>query len=110
MMARMYAALEGNMRHTLPDDYHTHYLHCVDYLRQGIMCSADLTMEPHEQTDADDNGPLDGSWNGHHGKQLLIQSRYGADKETVCKDYSHVIPYLEEQIDEGIRKVLPIDD
>ncbi|KAJ4289075.1 hypothetical protein N0V90_011417 [Kalmusia sp. IMI 367209] len=94
MMARIYAGLTANMSDTLPSDYHSHYLHCVDYLRQGVMCSADLTMEPHEQTDADDNGPLDGSWNGHH----------------VCKDYGHVIPYLEEQIDEGIRKVLPIDD
>lgn len=32
------------------------------------MCSADLTMEPHSPSDADDNGPLDGSWNGHHGR------------------------------------------
>lgn len=43
------------------------------------MCSADMAMEPHEQTDPDDNGPMDGSWNGHH----------------VCKDYGHVMPYLE---------------
>ncbi|KAJ4354337.1 uncharacterized protein N0V89_006072 [Didymosphaeria variabile] len=94
MMGRIYAAFTGGMTEKLPSDYHTHYLHCIDYLRQGIMCSADLTMEPHEQTDPDDNGPKDGSWNGHH----------------VCKDYGHVIPYLEEQIGEGIRKVLPIDD
>lgn len=79
MMARIYAALSGNMTDMLMSDYHSHYLHCVDYLRQGIMCSADLAMEPHEQTDPDDNGPLDGSWNGHH----------------VCKAYEHVIPYLE---------------
>ncbi|KAF2646931.1 hypothetical protein P280DRAFT_416657, partial [Massarina eburnea CBS 473.64] len=94
MMARIYSALTANMIEKLPSDYHTHYLHCVDYLRQGIQCSADLAMEPHEQTDPDDNGPLDGSWNGHH----------------VCKDYSHVIPYLEEQIHDGVRMVLPIDD
>ncbi|KAK6836933.1 hypothetical protein PG989_006638 [Apiospora arundinis] len=94
MMARIFASMEGNMTERLPHDYHSHYLHCVDYLRQGIMCSGDLAMEPHDQSDPDDNGPLDGSWNGHH----------------VCKDYSHVMPYLEEQIAEGIRKVLPIDD
>ena len=46
------------------------------------MCSADLAMEPHEQTDPDDNGPLDGSWNGHH----------------VCKAYEHVMPYLEGEL------------
>ena len=82
MMARIYAALSGNMTDMLMSDYHSHYLHCVDYLRQGIMCSADLAMEPHEQTDPDDNGPLDGSWNGHH----------------VCKAYEHVIPFLEGEI------------
>ncbi|KAH7391032.1 hypothetical protein DE146DRAFT_758457 [Phaeosphaeria sp. MPI-PUGE-AT-0046c] len=94
MMTRIYSTLLTDNRNSLPEDYHSHYLHCVDYLRQGIMCSADLTMEPHGPEDADDNGPLDGSWNGHH----------------VCKDYGHVIPYLEEQIYRGIRQVLPIDD
>lgn len=94
MMTRIYSILLTNNRDALAEDYHSHYLHCVDYLRQGIMCSADLTMEPHGPGDADDNGPLDGSWNGHH----------------VCKDYGHVIPYLEEQIYRGIRQVLPIDD
>lgn len=67
MMARIYSSLVTNATEHLASDYHSHYLHCVDYLRQGIMCSADLAMEPHEQTDPDDNGPLDGSWNGHHG-------------------------------------------
>jgi hypothetical protein len=68
MMTRIYASLTSSTTDKLPSDYHSHYLHCVDYLRQGIMCSADLTMEPHDVTDADDNGSLDGSWNGHHGK------------------------------------------
>lgn len=31
-------------------------------------------MEPHGPEDADDNGPLDGSWNGHHGKILDPES------------------------------------
>lgn len=30
-------------------------------------------MEPHGPDDADDNGPLDGSWNGHHGKILNLK-------------------------------------
>lgn len=77
MMARIYSSLVSNSTEHLASDYHSHYLHCVDYLRQGIMCSADLAMEPHEQTDPDDNGPLDGSWNGHHGKppSLLCSPR-----------------------------------
>jgi hypothetical protein len=50
MMSRIYASLTANMPEKLMSDYHSHYLHCVDYLRQGIMCSADMAMEPHEQT------------------------------------------------------------
>jgi hypothetical protein len=75
MMTRIYSTLLTDNRSSLPEDYHSHYLHCVDYLRQGIMCSADLTMEPHGPGDADDNGPLDGSWNGHHGKSPNFASK-----------------------------------
>jgi hypothetical protein len=74
MMTRIYSTLLTDNRNSLPEDYHSHYLHCVDYLRQGIMCSADLTMEPHGPGDADDNGPLDGSWNGHHGKLPTVEA------------------------------------
>jgi hypothetical protein len=99
MMTRIYASLTSGTIDKLPSDYHSHYLHCVDYLRQGIMCSADLTMEPHDITDADDNGPLDGSWNGYHGKtphQPHCASLHEmANSFPVCKDYSHVMPYLE---------------
>lgn len=83
MMARIYSNLERNTKEHLPGDYHSHYLHCVDYLRQGIMCSGDLAMEPHDQSDSDDNGPLDGSWNGHHGKQLM-QPRWTNQGEADC--------------------------
>lgn len=52
----------------LPEDYQSHFLHCIDYLRQAAMCSADLAMEAHEESDTDDLGPLDGGWSGHHGE------------------------------------------
>lgn len=65
-------------------------------------------MEPHGPNDADDNGPLDGSWNGHHGKTSelgggvtsntrLFLSVYvlWLTTRVVCKDYGHIIPYLE---------------
>ncbi|TLD09684.1 hypothetical protein PspLS_11387 [Pyricularia sp. CBS 133598] len=81
MMARIYAALQPGVNRTLPEDYQSHYLHCVDYLRQAIMCAGDVAMEPHSPTDADDNGPGDGSWAGYH----------------VCKDYSQVTNYIEVQ-------------
>ncbi|PMD13292.1 hypothetical protein NA56DRAFT_585905 [Hyaloscypha hepaticicola] len=94
MMARIYSGVVSNVTSNLPDDYHSHFLHCIDYLRQGIMCSADLALEAHDAMDPEDFGPLDGGWNGLH----------------VCKDYNQVISYLERQIVEGVRVVLPIDD
>lgn len=67
MMGRIYSALEGNMTHHLMSDYQSHYLHCIDYLRQAVMCAGDVALEPHAPTDGPDNGPLDGGWNGIHG-------------------------------------------
>ncbi|CAK7199202.1 hypothetical protein SEUCBS139899_001875 [Sporothrix eucalyptigena] len=96
MMGRIYTALRlGQMPSPdLPADYHSHYLHCIDYLRQATMCAGDVAVEAHEPSDSSDNGPLDGGWSGHH----------------VCKDYGQVKSYLESQIRDGVRTVLPIDD
>lgn len=53
-------------------------VHCFDYMRQAIMCSADMALEGHETTFPDDNGGSDG-WDSKH----------------VCKDWSEVVDYLE---------------
>ncbi|KAK1985710.1 hypothetical protein LZ30DRAFT_707533 [Colletotrichum cereale] len=80
MMGMIYSGLTTNK--SVPTaEYNTHFFHCIDYLRQAVMCSADLALEPHTQTDADDLGPGDGSWNGMH----------------VCKDYSQVTKYLDRK-------------
>jgi hypothetical protein len=68
MMGRIFSGLQTNNEHPLPNDYETHFLHCIDYLRQAIMCAADVALEPHTPEDPDDLGPLDGSWGGHHGE------------------------------------------
>ncbi|KAG7112186.1 Oxidase ustYa like protein [Verticillium longisporum] len=94
MMGRVYAGVTERRTAELPADYHAHFLHCIDYIRQGIMCSGDVALEPHTPEDADDLGAKDGGWNGLH----------------VCKDYGQVLEYLDEQIQEGGRTVLPIDD
>ncbi|KAG7111656.1 Oxidase ustYa like protein [Verticillium longisporum] len=94
MMGRVYAGVTESRTAELPADYHAHFLHCIDYIRQGIMCSGDVALEPHTAEDADDLGAKDGGWNGLH----------------VCKDYGQVLEYLDEQIQEGGRTVLPIDD
>ncbi|PVI05486.1 hypothetical protein DM02DRAFT_686481 [Periconia macrospinosa] len=89
LMAKIYSGVEGAMRDRLPEDYDAQFMHCVEYLRQGIMCSADMAMEPLKE---EDDGGKGGNWDGYH----------------VCKDRSHVMPYLEEQIADGIRMVRPI--
>jgi hypothetical protein len=79
MIARIFSGVTSGRVRDIPEDYNFHFMHCVDYVRQGIMCSADLAVEVHEPKDSDDFGPQDGGWSGHH----------------VCKDYSKVISYLE---------------
>ncbi|KAK2048599.1 hypothetical protein LZ31DRAFT_46999 [Colletotrichum somersetense] len=64
--------------HEIPEDHHWHMIHCFAYLRQTIMCSADMALEGLETTFPDHNGGSDG-WDSKH----------------VCKDYSQVKNYLE---------------
>ncbi|KAF6822817.1 hypothetical protein CPLU01_11784 [Colletotrichum plurivorum] len=64
--------------HEIPDDHHWHMIHCFSYLRQTIMCSADMALEGLETTFPDHNGGSDG-WDSKH----------------VCKDYNQVKTYLE---------------
>ncbi|KAJ2891605.1 hypothetical protein MKZ38_000180 [Zalerion maritima] len=64
--------------HEIPDDHHWHMIHCFDYMRQAIMCNADLALEGHATTFPDDNTGSDG-WDSKH----------------VCKDYDEVKAYLE---------------
>lgn len=68
MMGRIYSGITTNRTQFLPTDYHSHFLHCIDYLRQAIMCAGDMALELHSPTDSDDLGPLDGGWNGRHGE------------------------------------------
>lgn len=74
MIGEIYSAITTNTSERLPHDHVTHFFHCIDYLRQAVMCSGDMAMEPHVITDSDDNGPGDGSWNGQHGESFWCQS------------------------------------
>ncbi|RDW69901.1 hypothetical protein BP5796_08298 [Coleophoma crateriformis] len=75
-VVQTYSGLKANI--TLPEDHHWHMIHCFDYMRQAIMCSADMALEGLETTFPDHNGGSDG-WDSKH----------------VCRDYSQVINYLE---------------
>ncbi|EFW99466.1 hypothetical protein CMQ_7834 [Grosmannia clavigera kw1407] len=75
-IAQTYSGLKSG--HPIPDDHHWHMVHCMDYMREAVMCNADIALEGHETTFPDDNGGSDG-WDSKH----------------VCKDYSQVKAYLE---------------
>ena len=51
--------------HELEEDHHWHMIHCFDYMRQAIMCSADMALEGLETTFPDHNGGSDG-WDSKH--------------------------------------------
>lgn len=63
-----------------------HINHCFEYIRQAIMCAGDVALEgaattfPGDPITGEDLGGSDG-WDAKH----------------VCKDYSQVYRYLEEQ-------------
>ncbi|KAF3766875.1 hypothetical protein M406DRAFT_254195, partial [Cryphonectria parasitica EP155] len=94
MMGRIYSTLRENRSEEIDDGLHTHFMHCIDYIRQAAMCTGDVALEPHSASDGADLGPLDGGWNGVH----------------VCKNYDEVVDYLAAGIRDGTRVVLPIDD
>lgn len=64
--------------HELEEDHHWHMIHCFDYMRQAILCSADMSLEGLETTFPDHNGGSDG-WDSKH----------------VCKDPKAVRSWLE---------------
>ncbi|CAK7237466.1 hypothetical protein SCUCBS95973_009969 [Sporothrix curviconia] len=75
-IAQTYSGLTSG--HPIPPDHHWHMIHCMDYMREAVLCSADMALEGHETTFPDDNGGSDG-WDSKH----------------VCKDYGEVKAYLE---------------
>ncbi|PVH93663.1 hypothetical protein DM02DRAFT_676706 [Periconia macrospinosa] len=62
-VVRVYSGLTSN--HELPEDHHWHMIHCFDYMRQAILCSADMALEGLETTFPDHNGGSDG-WDSKH--------------------------------------------
>lgn len=77
IMAQTYSGLKSG--HEIPDDHNRHVAHCIAYLRQAIMCSADTALEGRPTTLPEGSVNSDG-WDATH----------------VCKDYSQVKDYLEK--------------
>ncbi|KAG9240322.1 hypothetical protein BJ878DRAFT_299529 [Calycina marina] len=75
-IVQTYSGIKAN--HTLEEDHHWHMIHCFDYMRQAILCSADMALEGLETTFPDHNGGSDG-WDSKH----------------VCKNQEEVRGYLE---------------
>ncbi|KAL6303285.1 hypothetical protein BKA93DRAFT_719827, partial [Sparassis latifolia] len=72
----------ANPNHSMGEDAYAHADHCFNYLRQGLLCAADLTLEASEVKRRPD-GALD---NGASGIGMVHQ----------CKDWTQVRAFLEE--------------
>lgn len=73
----VYSSLESGMG--MPLQMQGHLPHCFEYLRQSIMCAGDTALEGQHTTFPDGIRGSDG-WDAKH----------------VCKDYSAVMAFLEE--------------
>lgn len=76
-MARIFSGVVLNQTAPLapgavPDDWHRHFMHCVDYLRQSVMCAGDVAVEVHEPDASPEIGPENAEWKGHHGALLSL--------------------------------------
>jgi len=95
-IAQTYSGMKSG--HPIPDDHHWHMIHCMDYMREAILCSADMALEGHETTFPDDNGGSDG-WDSKHGESFRPTAGEEVPLLTrprpVCKDYTQVKTYLE---------------
>lgn len=63
----------------------SHINHCLDYLRQSILCCGDTTLEG-AQSHVED------------GKQVWGASAYGVTH--TCRDWTHVFDYMQEHVDQ----------
>ncbi|KAH8664404.1 hypothetical protein BX600DRAFT_464383 [Xylariales sp. PMI_506] len=77
-----------------PDSYEAYFLTCVDYIRQAAMCAGDVAIEPR----------------GTDGKPAPVSHENSFNGLHVCKDYSQVKAYLTEQVKDGARNIMPLDD
>ncbi|KAK8867594.1 Oxidase ustYa [Apiospora arundinis] len=95
IMGKIFSSVLSNSTDIgIPSDYEAHFLHCVDYMRQAAMCAGDVAIEPRDKNGSPGPVTLENAFNGYH----------------VCKNYGQVKSYLEEQVKEGVRNILPIDD
>ncbi|KAJ4419797.1 hypothetical protein N0V82_004732 [Gnomoniopsis sp. IMI 355080] len=95
IMGKIFSAvLTGSPDMPEANDYEAHFLHCVDYMRQAAMCAGDLAIEPRGENGQPGPVNLENAFNGLH----------------VCKNYGEVKSYLTEQVKDGLRNILPLDD
>lgn len=62
-------------------DHSIHLAHCFDYLRQGVMCAGDMTLEPAFELTGEDAG---------------VQGVNGWGVEHQCRNYQTMYDFAEE--------------
>jgi hypothetical protein len=76
-VVQTYAGLKSNV--SLPADHHWHMIHCFSYMRQAILCNADMALEGKETTFPDHNGGSDG-WDSVRIDRLIGEARVRANE------------------------------
>lgn len=83
MMGRVYSAVYSGNTKSVTHDYNSHFYHCIDYLRQSIMCAGDLALELHKPDDPDDLTLFDSSWRAQHGMSYTERSMERIDEQSL---------------------------
>ncbi|KAF9000123.1 hypothetical protein BDQ17DRAFT_1427388 [Cyathus striatus] len=71
---------------TIPDDRREHLIHCLSYLRQGVLCNSDVALEP-----------------AHLGRTVngeIVHAAYGDDVTHECRDWTEVYAWAEKNYKE----------
>jgi len=69
----------------------SHLAHCFDYLRQGVMCAGDMTLEPAFELTGEDAG---------------VKAVNGWNVEHQCKNYQMIYDFAEEHRYENTSGIL----
>ena len=70
----------------------SHAFHCLDHVRQALLCAADTTLEPTDNGGASTSGELS---NHYVGDQIVVDKPDSGALHT-CKNWTAVKNWIEE--------------
>jgi hypothetical protein len=82
------------LRYPVPEPAHVnfnHIPHCFDYIRQGLMCSADTTLEFAKMDE--------------HGQRIRNVDGWGAEHQ--CRDWDAILKWSEDHRTDNSKAIIP---